>query len=219
MEFFLDTANVNDIRTAHSWGVLDGVTTNPSLVAKEGRRDFKQVVQEICEIVQGPVSAECVTTTRDELIAEGRELATWSPHVVVKIPLIPDGIAACKVLSEEGIRINVTLCFTAAQALLTMKAGAAYVSPFVGRLEDRNEDGMRVVEDIVQIIDNYGYGTKVIVASIRDTLHVTQAAMMGAHVATMPFAVLQKMFDHPLTDIGLASFLADWKKLQGEPTK
>jgi len=213
MEFFIDTANVDEIRRAAAWGVLDGVTTNPSLVAKEGR-DFKQVILEICDIVKGPVSAECVTVTADEMIAEGRELASWSPYIVVKVPLIPAGIAACKVLSQEGIRCNVTLCFSPAQALLACKAGAAYVSPFVGRLEDRNEEGMRVVEDIVQIIDNYGYGTKVIVASIRDTLHVTQAALMGAHVATMPFAVLQKMFDHPLTQIGLDAFLADWKKLQ-----
>lgn len=213
MEFFIDTANVDEIRRAAAWGVLDGVTTNPSLVAKEGR-DFKEVILEICDIVKGPVSAECVTMTTDEMIAEGRELASWSPYIVVKVPLIPAGIAACKVLSQEGIRCNVTLCFSAAQALLACKAGAAYVSPFVGRLEDRNEEGMRVVEDIVQIIDNYGYGTKVIVASIRDTLHVTQAALMGAHVATMPFAVLQRMFDHPLTQIGLEAFLADWKKLQ-----
>ena len=213
MEFFIDTANVDEIRRAAAWGVLDGVTTNPSLVAKEGR-DFKEVILEICDIVKGPVSAECVTMTTDEMIAEGRELASWSPYIVVKVPLIPAGIAACKVLSQEGIRCNVTLCFSPAQALLACKAGAAYVSPFVGRLEDRNEEGMRVVEDIVQIIDNYGYGTKVIVASIRDTLHVTQAALMGAHVATMPFAVLQRMFDHPLTQIGLEAFLADWKKLQ-----
>jgi transaldolase len=215
MEFFVDTANVDEIRQAHAWGVLDGVTTNPSLVAKEGR-PFKEVVLEICDIVKGPVSAECVTTTTDELVAEARELASWSPYIVVKVPLIPAGIAAVKVLSQEGIRTNVTLCFTPAQALLAAKAGASYVSPFVGRLEDRNEDGMRVVEDIVQIYDNYGYGTKVIVASIRDTLHVTQAALIGAHVATIPFAVLRKMFDHPLTDIGLEAFLADWGKLQAK---
>jgi len=216
MQLWIDTANVEDIRTAQSWGVIDGATTNPSLIAKEGRKDFRAVIEEICSIVHpGPVSAETVTTTAEELIPEAREIATWAPNVVVKIPLIPEGLKAVKVVSAEGIKTNVTLCFTPAQAILAAKAGATYVSPFVGRLEDRNEDGMRVVEDIVRIYRNYDLQTQVITASIRDTLHVTRAALCGAHIATMPFATLQKMYDHPLTDLGLEGFLADWRKLQG----
>jgi transaldolase len=215
MQLWIDTGNLEEIRTAQSWGVIDGATTNPTLIAKEGHKDFKGVIQEICSIIHpGPVSAETVTTTAEELIPEAHEIAGWAPNVVVKIPLIPEGLKAVKVLSGEGIRTNVTLCFTPAQALLAAKAGATYVSPFVGRLEDRNEDGMRVVEDIVDIYSNYGIATQVITASVRDTLHVTQAALMGAHIATMPFAVLKRMYDHPLTDIGLEGFLADWRKLQ-----
>ena len=216
MLLWLDTANLNEIRTAQAWGVIDGVTTNPSLIAKEGHKDFRAVIQEICEIVHpGPVSAETVTTPAEELFPEAREIATWAPNVVVKIPLIPEGLKAVKVVSAEGIKTNVTLCFTPAQALLAAKAGATYVSPFVGRLEDRNQDGMQIVEDIAQIYRNYGYGTQIIIASIRDTLHVTRGALCGAHIATMPMATLKKMYDHPLTDMGLEAFLADWGKLQG----
>jgi len=216
MQLWIDTGNLEEIRTAQSWGVIDGVTTNPTLIAREGHKDFKGVIREICSIVDpGPVSAETVTVTAEELIDEAHEIATWAPNVVVKIPLIPEGLKAVKVLSTEGIKLNVTLCFSPAQALLAAKAGATYISPFVGRLEDRNEDGMRVVEDIVEIYRNYDIPTQVITASIRDTLHVTQAALMGAHIATMPFAVLRKMYDHPLTDIGLEGFLSDWRKLQG----
>lgn len=216
MQLWIDTGNLDEIRTAQSWGVIEGVTTNPSLLAKEGHKDFKGVIQEICSIVHpGPVSAETVTTTAEELVPEAREIASWAPNVVVKIPLIPEGLKAVKVLSTEGIKTNVTLCFSAAQALLAAKAGATYVSPFVGRLEDRNEDGMLLVANIVKMYANYNITTQVITASVRDTLHVTQAALIGAHIATVPFAVLKKMYDHPLTDLGLESFLADWRKLQG----
>ncbi|MGQ9729892.1 MAG: fructose-6-phosphate aldolase [Candidatus Zipacnadales bacterium] len=217
MKLWIDTANIDEIRTANDWGVIDGVTTNPTLVAKAGHKDFKKAIQEICSIVDPwPVSAETVTTTAAELIPEGRELASWAPNVVVKVPLIPEGLKAVKVLSAEGIKTNVTLCFTPAQAILAAKAGATYVSPFVGRLEDRNEDGMRVVEDIVAIYRNYNIATEVITASVRDTLHITRAALAGAHIATVPFAVIEKMYDHPLTEIGLKSFLADWAKLQAQ---
>jgi transaldolase len=217
MKLWADTGNLDEIRTAQAWGVIDGVTTNPTLIAKEGVKDFKSHIQEICSIVDGPVSAETVTTTAEELIPEARELASWAPNVVVKIPLIPEGLKAVKVLSEEGIATNVTLCFTPAQAILAAKAGGTYVSPFVGRLEDRNEDGMRVVKDIAKIYRNYDvFRTEIITASIRDTLHVVQAALAGAHIATMPFAVIEKMYDHPLTSIGLEGFLADWRKLKEE---
>ncbi len=217
MKLWADTGNLDEIRTAQAWGVIDGVTTNPTLIAKEGVSDFKSHIQEICSIVDGPVSAETVTTTAEELIEEARELRSWAPNVVVKIPLIPEGLKAVKVCAEEGIPTNVTLCFTPAQAILAAKAGGTYVSPFVGRLEDRNEDGMRVVEDIAKIYRNYEvFTTEIITASIRDTLHVVQAALAGAHIATMPFAVIEKMYDHPLTDIGLEGFLADWRKLQEE---
>ena len=217
MKLWADTANLDDIRTAQAWGVIDGVTTNPTLVAREGPEDFKSHIQEICSIVDGPVSAETVTTTAEELIPEARELAGWAPNVVVKIPLIPEGLKAVKVCAQEGITTNVTLCFTPAQAILAAKAGATYVSPFVGRLEDRNEDGMRVVEEIAEIYRNFdAFTTEIITASIRDTLHVVRAALAGAHIATMPFGVIEKMYDHPLTDIGLEGFLADWAKLQEE---
>jgi transaldolase len=217
MKLWADTANLDEIRTAQAWGVIDGVTTNPTLVAREGAKNFKAHIQEICSIVDGPVSAETTTTTAEELIEEARELAAWAPNVVVKIPLIPEGLKAVKVCAAEGIPTNVTLCFTPAQAILAAKAGGTYVSPFVGRLEDRNEDGMRVVEEIAEIYRNYNvFTTEIITASIRDTLHVTQAALAGAHIVTMPFAVIEKMYDHPLTDIGLEGFLADWRKLQEE---
>lgn len=213
MKFFLDTANLDEIKTAADWGILDGVTTNPSLVAKEGV-DFQTRVQEICEVVPGPVSAEVVATDTEGIIREARELSSWAPNVVVKVPLIPDGIKAVCKLSAEDIKVNVTLCFSPLQAVLAAKAGATYISPFVGRLDDIGHDGMELVEQIVQIYLNYGFETEVIVASIRHPGHIVRGALIGAHIATVPFAVAEKMFKHPLTDIGLKSFLADWAKVQ-----
>lgn len=215
MKFFLDTANVEQIRQAASWGILDGVTTNPSLVAKEGRR-FEDVIREICSIVQGPVSAEVTALDAEGMIQQAHELTSWSPNVVVKIPLIPEGIKAVRVLSREGIRCNVTLCFSPVQALIAAKAGAAYISPFVGRLDDVGHDGMQLVEQILTIYRNYGFDTEVIVASCRTVTHVVQAALLGADIATIPFDVMQKLFHHPLTDKGLKAFLDDWEKLQAQ---
>jgi transaldolase len=215
MKFFVDTANVDQIRKALDWGLCDGVTTNPSLIAKEGR-PFREVVEEICALVNAPVSAECVKTDAEGIIAEARELASWSPCVVVKIPMIPEGMKATRVLAAEGIRVNVTLCFSPLQALIAAKAGAAYISPFVGRLDDIAHDGMELVRQIVTIYENYGFDTEVIVASVRNPLHVVDAAMMGADIATVPFEVLSKFFSHPLTDSGLERFLADWKKVEGQ---
>jgi len=215
VKFFIDTANVGEIRQAASWGILDGVTTNPSLVAREGR-DFEEVVKEICRIVSGPVSAEVTAVDTDGMVAQARELSAWAPNIVVKIPLLPQGLQAVRVLSQEGIRCNVTLCFSPVQALLAAKAGAAYISPFVGRLDDIGHDGMELVEQILTIYDNYGFETEVIVASVRHVRHVVQAALMGAHIATVPFATLERLFAHPLTDKGQKAFLADWEKLQQE---
>lgn len=215
MKFFIDTANVDEIRQAAAWGILDGVTTNPSLVAREGR-DFEEVVKEICGIVPGPVSAEVTAVDTDGMIAQARDLSAWAPNIVVKIPLLPEGIQAVRVLSQEGIRCNVTLCFSPVQALLAAKAGAAYISPFVGRLDDIGHDGMELVEQILTIYDNYGFETEVIVASVRHVQHVVRAALMGAHIATVPFATLERLFAHPLTDKGQKAFLADWEKLQEE---
>lgn len=211
MKFFLDTANVDEIRQAHDLGVLDGVTTNPSLVAKE-QRPFEEIVREICEIVAGPVSAEVVSTETDAIVEEARRLAAIHEDVVVKVPLIRDGIRAVSRLSAEGIRINVTLCFSANQALLAAKAGATYISPFVGRLDDISHDGMDLVRQIVQIYDNYGFPTEVLVGSCRHPRHVLDAALMGADIATLPYGVFNQLFDHPLTDKGLAAFLSDWEK-------
>jgi len=213
MKFFLDTANIEEIKTAAAWGILDGVTTNPSLVAKEGV-EFRTRVQEICRIVVGPVSAEVVATDAEGIMREARELASWAPNVVVKVPLIPEGIKAVCTLSKEGIKTNVTLCFSPVQALIAAKAGATYISPFVGRLDDIGHDGMELVEQIVQIYLNYGFDTEVIVASVRHPGHVVRGALAGAHIATIPFAVAERMFKHPLTDIGLKNFLADWEKLR-----
>ncbi len=210
MKFFIDTASIDEIKEAHSLGILDGVTTNPSLVAKEGR-NFRQLLDEILAIVDGPVSAEVVSVEVDGIIKEGRELSRIHPNIVVKVPLIVDGIKAVKVLSEEGVKTNVTLCFSATQALIAAKAGATYISPFVGRIDDISTDGMQLIEQIVTIYDNYGYPTEVLAASIRHPLHVVQAAMAGADVATIPFKIIQQMFKHPLTDIGLKNFLSDWK--------
>ncbi len=216
MKFFIDTANIEAIRDAKAMGVLDGVTTNPSLMAKEGRRDTDALLKEICDLVQGPVSGEVVATDAEGMIAEGRRLAAISEHMVVKIPTILEGLKAIKSLADDGIRVNATLCFSASQALLVAKAGAAYVSPFVGRLDDVSEDGMGLIEDIVTIYENYDYPTEVLVASIRHPRHVVEAALLGADVATIPPQVIRQLVGHPLTDKGLAAFLADWRKLQGE---
>jgi transaldolase len=213
MKFFLDTANIDQITKANAYGILDGITTNPSLIAKEGANHAERIL-EICQIVDGDVSAEVVETEAEAMLTEGRKLAKIHDNVVVKVPLTRDGIKATKMLSSEGIRVNVTLCFSANQALLAAKAGAYYISPFVGRLDDITVDGMELIRDIVTIYDNYGYPTQVLTASARGPLHVRDAALCGAHVVTLPFAVFEKLFDHPLTDIGLAQFLADYRKSQ-----
>lgn len=211
MKFFIDTANINEIKEAAAMGILDGVTTNPSLVSKEGK-DFKTLLNEILKIVDGPVSAEVVSTDMEGILKEADELSAIHPNIVVKVPLIKEGIKAVKALSDKGIKTNVTLCFSASQALLAAKAGATYISPFVGRLDDISSEGMYLIEEIVQIYDNYGFETEVLVASCRHPLHVIEAAKIGADVATLPFAVIDKLFNHPLTDIGLEKFLNDWKK-------
>lgn len=212
MKFFLDTANLGEIKEAALMGFLDGVTTNPSLIAKEGR-PFEQTVREICEVVRGPVSAECVTETHDELVEEGRRLAKIAENIAVKIPMTAEGLKATKTLSDEGIRINMTLCFSAAQAVFAAKAGASFISPFVGRIDDGGADGMQVIRDIVGAYRNFGYKTEVLVASIRHPLHVLESFRIGADVATMPFAVYQKLLKHPLTDQGLKKFLEDYRKI------
>ncbi|MCI0526624.1 MAG: fructose-6-phosphate aldolase [Nitrospira sp.] len=212
MKLFIDSANLSEIKEVKAQGLIDGVTTNPTLVAKEGR-EFKKLIYEICEVVDGPVSAEVVSTEEEGMIKEAGELVKIHKHVVVKIPMIPDGLKAIRRLSQEGIKINVTLIFSPTQALLAAKAGATYVSPFVGRLDDVSEIGMNLIEQIVTIFNNYDFKTQVLVASVRNPVHVVEAALMGADVATMPFAVLQQLSKHPLTDIGLKKFLADWEKM------
>ncbi len=212
MKFFLDTANVEEIREAASLGVLDGVTTNPTLVAKEGR-DFEQVLREIAQIVHGPISAEVTTTDRDAMVAQGRQLSKIHSNIVIKVPLTKAGLQACKQLRSEGIEVNVTLCFSATQALLAAKADATYVSPFVGRLDDVSHEGMELIREIRAIYDNYGYETQILAASIRHPRHVVEAALAGADVATMPAKVLWQLLAHPLTDLGQERFLADWRKL------
>jgi transaldolase len=212
MKFFIDTANIAEIREAAAMGLIDGVTTNPTLVAKEGR-PFRRVIEEICQIVDGPISAEVTAVEAEGILREGRELAKIHPNVVVKVPLIPEGLKAVRQFASEGIKTNVTLCFSPTQALLAAKAGAAFISPFVGRLDDISEQGMEVVRQILTIYENYGFSTQVLVASVRHPLHVVEAAMMGAHVATIPYAVLMQLSKHPLTDIGLKKFLSDWEKL------
>ncbi len=212
MKFFIDTANLEEIRKANELGVLDGVTTNPSLVSKEGR-DFRELISEICRIVPGPVSAEAVSTTEKEIVAEARALAKIADNIVVKVPLIKEGLRAVKILSGEGIKTNVTLCFSPIQALLAAKVGATYVSPFVGRLDDISYRGMDLVEQIVAIYNTYGYDTEIIVASVRNPVHVLDAALMGADIVTVPYPVMERFITHPLTDIGLEKFLADWKKM------
>ncbi len=211
MEFFIDTADVAEIKAAHELGILDGVTTNPSLIAKTGK-PFKAVVKEICAIVDGPVSAEVVATEKEAILKEGRELAKLAKNVVVKVPLIAEGLKAVKVFSAEGIKTNVTLCFSTNQALLAAKAGATYISPFVGRLDDISQDGMELIEEIKTVYENYDFATKILVASIRHPIHLKQAALIGAHVATIPFSVFGQLVKHPLTDSGLEKFLADAKK-------
>ncbi|MEM3493071.1 MAG: fructose-6-phosphate aldolase [Thermoplasmata archaeon] len=212
MKIFLDTANVKEIREANSWGIIDGVTTNPSLIAKEGR-DFREVVEEIAAIVDGPISAEVVSLNAEGMVAEGRELAKIHKNINIKIPMCVEGLKATKALAREGIKVNMTLVFSPNQALLAAKAGAAFVSPFVGRLDDVGHDGMRMIPDIVEIYRNYNFKTEIIVASVRHPIHVYQAALAGAHIATVPFSVLEKMVKHPLTDIGIDRFLKDWEKV------
>ncbi|MFC1493711.1 fructose-6-phosphate aldolase [Thermodesulfobacteriota bacterium] len=211
MKFFIDTANIDEIKKANELGLLDGVTTNPSLVAKEGR-EFKDLIKEICDIVDGPVSAEVVSTDAEGMISEAKDLAKIADNIVIKIPLIKEGLKAVKVLSSEGIKTNVTLCFSAVQALMAAKAGADYISPFVGRLDDIGQTGMELIEQIVTIYEVYGYDTEIIVASIRNPLHVLDAALMGADISTIPYKVMEQLIKHPLTDIGLKNFLADWEK-------
>ncbi len=210
MELYLDTANVDEIREIASWGVLSGVTTNPTLVAREGR-DFTQVIREICSIVDGPVSAEVTCEDMAGMIAQGREKAAWHENVVIKLPCTPEGIGACSVLEGEGISCNVTLVFSAAQGYLAACAGATYVSPFVGRLDDAGTDGMQVVEDLADIFDDHGFTTRIIAASIRNPGHITQAALAGAHIATVPYSIVKKAMLHPLTDKGLEAFRRDWE--------
>jgi transaldolase len=215
MKFFIDTANIHEIKEAAALGILDGVTTNPSLVSKEGK-DFRKLLDEILAIVDGPVSAEVISTDYDGILKEAHELAKIHKNIVVKVPLIKEGLKAVRTLSNENIKTNVTLCFSASQALLAAKAGATYISPFVGRLDDISQDGMELISQIVQIYKNYNYKTEVLVASIRHPLHLVEAALMGADVCTMPFSVIDKLFNHPLTDLGLEKFLSDWKKTQNK---
>jgi transaldolase len=212
MKFFLDTANLNEIREAASFGIADGVTTNPSLIAKEGGVDFKQHIAAICELVQGPVSAEVTSTDVEGMLREGREYAKIAPNVVIKCPLTREGLKATRELSGAGINVNVTLCFSSAQAIMAAKAGASFISPFLGRLDDIGENGLVLLQDIIEIYRNYDWKTEVLAASIRHPIHVIEAARMGADIATMPFKVIDQLFNHPLTDKGQAQFLADWHK-------
>ncbi|MEZ5425567.1 MAG: fructose-6-phosphate aldolase [Pyrinomonadaceae bacterium] len=212
MKFFIDTANLDEIREAAELGLIDGVTTNPSLVAKEGDVDFKERIAEICRIVDGDVSAEVTAIDNEGMVEQGRDLAKIADNVVVKCPLTWDGLKATKTLRSDGIKVNVTLCFSATQAILAAKAGATYISPFIGRFDDISENGMQLIWDIVQIYDNYGFSTEVLAASIRHPMHIVESALAGADVATFPFKVLKQIVKHPLTDRGLDAFLSDWKK-------
>ena len=212
MKFFLDTANLNEIREAASFGIADGVTTNPSLISKEGDVDFKQHIAAICEIVQGPVSAEVTSQDKEGMLREGREYAKIAPNVVVKCPLTREGLKATRQLNDEGIKVNVTLCFSASQAILAAKAGASFISPFLGRLDDIGHNGLVVLQEIIEVYQNYSWKTEVLAASLRHPIHVIESARMGADIATMPFKVIDQMFNHPLTDKGQAQFLADWAK-------
>ena len=212
MKFFIDTADVNEIREAHELGILDGVTTNPSLIKQSGR-PFNEVAKEICDLVDGPVSLEVTAVDCAGMLSEAAELAKFGDNVVIKLPLIPEGLKACKRLSADGIKTNLTLCFQPVQALLAAKAGATYVSPFIGRLDDLSQDGFQVIPDIRTIYDNYGFATQILVASIRNPVHVLNAALVGADVATIPFKVFSQLVHHPLTDKGLAAFLKDWESV------
>ena len=212
MKFFIDTANLDEIREANELGLIDGVTTNPSLVAKEGNVDFKEHLAKICGMVKGDISAEVTALDVDGMLREGREYAKVAPNVVVKCPMTLEGLKATRTLTAEGTGVNMTLCFSASQALLAAKAGAKYISPFIGRLDDVSTDGMQLIRDIVQIYDNYGFTTEVLAASIRHPMHIVDCALAGADVATIPFKVIQQLVKHPLTDKGLDAFLADWKK-------
>jgi transaldolase len=212
MKFFLDTANLDEIRGAAAFGLADGVTTNPSLIAKEGNVDFKEHIAAICQIVSGPVSAECTSEDAEGMISQGRDYATIAPNVVIKCPLTREGLKATNKLSNEGIKVNVTLCFSAAQAILAAKAGASFISPFLGRLDDIGENGLLLLQDIIEVYRNYEWKTEVLAASMRHPIHVIEAARMGADIATIPFKVIDQMFNHPLTDKGQAQFLADWHK-------
>jgi transaldolase len=211
MEFFLDTADMKEIETGLEWGMVDGITTNPTLIAKMGK-PYLQTVQEIARLVPGPVSGEVLATEFDEIMEQGRRLSGLAENVIVKVPLTPAGLRSVRAFLKEGIRCNVTLCFSAAQALLAAKAGAAYISPFVGRLDDVGEDGMVLIDQVVSIYRAYDFDTKVLVASVRHPIHMVQAAQLGADVATLPFKVLEQLYKHPLTDLGLERFLSDWKK-------
>ena len=212
MKFFIDTGDVGEIREAHAMGLVDGVTTNPSLIAKSGRK-YRDVVVEICEIINGPISAEVLSTTYDEMMVEAREWHKVHKNIVVKLPLTQDGLKGVRTCAQEGIRVNVTLCFSPNQALLAAKAGASYISPFIGRLDDVSETGMDLIEKIVTIYNNYNYETEVLVASVRNPTHVVDAAMLGADICTIPFSVMQQLVKHPLTDVGLKKFVEDAKKI------
>ena len=212
MKFFLDTANLDEIREGASLGLADGVTTNPSLIAKEGNVDFKQHIAAICEIVQGPVSAECTSEDTEGMLREGREYSKIAANVVIKCPLTRAGLKATRQLNDEGIKVNVTLCFSAAQAILAAKAGASFISPFLGRLDDIGENGLLLLQNIIEIYQNYSWKTEVLAASLRHPIHVIEAARMGSDIATMPYKVFQQLLKHPLTDKGQDQFLADWKK-------
>ena len=212
MKIFIDTANIDEIRKANDWGVIDGVTTNPSLIAKE-RRGFDEVVREIISIIDGPISLEVISLQSDGMIKEAINMSEWSKNVVIKIPMTQEGLKAVKILNAQNIKTNVTLVFSVNQAILAAKAGATYVSPFIGRLDDIGHDGMQIVRDMVTIFNIYHYETEIIVASVRHPIHVIEAAKVGAHVATIPYNVIEKMFSHPLTDAGVAKFMSDWKKV------
>lgn len=213
MKFFLDTANLGEIREVAGWGILDGVTTNPSLAAREDAK-FEDLIREICAICSGPVSAECVSEKADDLIVEGRALAAVAPNIAVKIPITLDGLKATKILSGEGIAVNMTLIFSPSQALLAAKAGAKYVSPFIGRLDDISQDGMDLVREIVQIFENYRFACEIIVASVRHPRHIVEAALLGADICTIPYGVIEKLVRHPLTDLGIEKFLKDWSRVK-----
>jgi len=215
MRIFLDTANIKEIKDAARLGIISGVTTNPSLVSVEGASDYKTVVREIRQIVSGPISAEVTVEKAEEMITQAREISSWAPDVAVKIPITADGLQATSTLSKEGVKVNMTLCFSVNQALLAAVAGATYVSPFIGRLDDIGHDGMELIREMVEIFDHYKFKTQVIAASIRHTQHVYFAAKAGAHIATVPYKILMQMINHPLTDAGIARFLADWKKVSG----